>query len=183
MFSSSSSIFFSIWVKKFTYQDELPCVHYETVYVCLSVCPTVCRQIKRTSTQKVTNRFLYIWIEQDVEQKSYEKKISNQNKMMGQKTKFKKITSIKKVTHQFAWTMHIYIELRYVHKVMKHNFWMSNNFNFTIYMLTTFLGHAVNKKWVALSIKVSSLNDVIICIIKIMEHNSIETFYWNIIHI
>ena len=41
-------------------------------------CPSVCRQIKLTSTQKVTSlflRFMYIWIKQEVEKKSYEEKI------------------------------------------------------------------------------------------------------------
>ena len=39
---------------------------------CQSVCPSVCRQIKQTSTQKVTSLFsifIYIWIKQDVEKK------------------------------------------------------------------------------------------------------------------
>ena len=40
-------------------------------------CPSVCRQIKRTSTQKVISRFwifIHIWIKQDVEKKFMKRK-------------------------------------------------------------------------------------------------------------
>ena len=73
MFSCSSSSFL-IWVEIFTDLDEVPWVHYESV----SVCPSVCRQIKRTLTQKVTysfSRFIHIRIKHDCGENSYEEEI------------------------------------------------------------------------------------------------------------
>ena len=74
MFSCSSSNF-SFWVTFFTDLDKLRWVHYESG--CLSVCPPVCRQIKRTSTQKVTgqfSRFIHIWIKQALIKKVIKRK-------------------------------------------------------------------------------------------------------------
>ena len=76
VFSCPSSSF-SIWVKICSFLDELPWVHYESVGVRLSVRPSVCRQIKRTSTQTVTSlfsTFIHIWIKQDVEKKVMKRK-------------------------------------------------------------------------------------------------------------
>ena len=75
LFSCLSSNF-SIWVKIFIDLVEL------RIRGCLSVSPSVCRQIKRTSPQKVTSlfsRFIYIWIEQDAEKKVMKRKFKISN--------------------------------------------------------------------------------------------------------